>query len=111
MTFETPWMLALPVLAVPPALALYVLSERRAARRRAAFAADPVLASVLPRRARWRRHAPVALHGFALTALLVALARPQATVQKPVEQATVVVATDRSGSMLATDVAPSRLDA
>ena len=44
-----------------------------------------------------------------MTGLIVALARPQVTVAVPVEQATVVITTDRSGSMLAKDVAPSRL--
>ena len=110
MTFQTPWLLVL-LLLVPVGIVLYLRSERRAARRRAAFAREPLLANVLPRRAGWRRHAPVALHGIAATALLVALARPQATVDVPVEQASVVVTTDRSGSMLAKDVAPSRLEA
>ena len=65
MTFQTPWLLAALAL-VPAGVALYVLSERRAQRRRAAFASDPLLANVLPRRASWRRHAPVALHGVAI---------------------------------------------
>jgi Ca-activated chloride channel family protein len=51
------------------------------------------------------------LYGVAATALLVALARPQTTVAVPVEQATVVLATDVSGSMLSRDVAPDRLTA
>src|SRR5689334_3311012 len=110
MTFQTPWLLAL-LLLVPVGVVLYVRSERRAARRRRSFASKPLLASVLPRRAGWRRHAPVALHGVAVTALLVALARPQTMVDKPVEQASVVVTTDRSGSMLSKDVAPTRLEA
>jgi len=65
--------------------------------------------AVAPRRPRWRRHVPVAVLGLAVAALIVALARPQVTVAVPVEQATVVITTDRSGSMLAKDVAPSRL--
>jgi Ca-activated chloride channel family protein len=48
-------------------------------------------------------------YGAALGALVVALARPQVSVAVPVEQATVIVVTDRSGSMLAQDVRPSRL--
>ena len=65
--------------------------------------------AVAPRRPRWRRHVPVAILGLAVAGLIVALARPQVTVAVPVEQATVVITTDRSGSMLAKDVAPSRL--
>jgi Ca-activated chloride channel family protein len=70
-----------------------------------------VRASALPRTPGWRRHAPIAVYGLALGALAVALARPETTVAVPTEQATVVLAIDRSGSMRATDVSPSRLAA
>ena len=43
--------------------------------------------------------------------LALALARPHATVAVPVERASVVLVTDASRSMLATDVEPSRMDA
>ena len=43
--------------------------------------------SVVRRRAGWRRHAAIAGYGAALAALLVALAKPQATVAVPTEQA------------------------
>ena len=59
----------------------------------------------------WRRHLPAALFAAALAALAMALARPQATVAVPVEQASVLLVTDVSGSMQATDVEPTRLDA
>jgi Ca-activated chloride channel family protein len=48
---------------------------------------------------------------LALAALAVALARPEATIAVPSEQASVVLVTDHSGSMQASDVAPSRLAA
>jgi Ca-activated chloride channel family protein len=70
-----------------------------------------VRASALPRTPGWRRHAPVGLYGLALAALAVALARPEATIAVPAEQATIVLAIDRSGSMRATDVEPTRLKA
>ena len=108
MSFQSPWVLAALVL-VPVAFALYVRSERGNRPRRDAFVAPALAPAVAPLRPGWRRHAPVALQGLALTALVVALARPEATRAVPVEQATVVVATDRSGSMLADDVAPTRL--
>ena len=110
MTFAAPAFLV-ALAAVPVAVFLYVLLERRQRRAREAFATVQTLPAVAPRRARWRRHVPFAVHAAALTALLVALAKPQVTVAVPVEQAAVVVATDRSGSMLAKDVRPDRLTA
>ncbi len=80
----------------------------RAGARRAT-STPALLPSLTPRRPGWRRHAPLVVYALALAALVVALARPETTRAVAVEQATVVVATDRSGSMLANDVAPSRL--
>ena len=108
MTFGTPWVLAALAL-LPVAAFLYVRSERARRRGRDALVEPALIDAVSPHRPGWRRHAPVALQGLALAALVVALARPETTRAVPVEQATVVVATDRSGSMLAEDVAPTRL--
>jgi Ca-activated chloride channel homolog len=108
MSFEQP--LYLVGLALLPLLAIaYVAHERHRQRGQEAFATASLLVSVAPRRPGWRRHAPLLLYGLALAALLVALGRPQATVAVPVERASIMLATDHSGSMQATDVAPSRL--
>jgi Ca-activated chloride channel family protein len=66
-------------------------------------------ASVAPRRPRWRRHVPLLAFALAVGVLVVAAARPQKTVAVPVEHAQIMLLTDVSGSMLATDVAPTRL--
>ena len=93
-----------------PLLALWYLGhERRGRSGREAFATPAMIPSVAPARPGWRRHLPVALYTLALAALIVALARPQTTVAVDAEQATVLLVTDQSGSMQATDVAPSRL--
>ena len=110
MTFEAPLFL-LGLALLPFAALAYAGRERRARVGRAAFAPAALLPSVVPRRAGWRRHVPIAGYGLAAAALIVALSRPQATLAIGLEQATVVVVTDRSGSMLATDVAPNRLRA
>ncbi|MCW3000411.1 MAG: von Willebrand factor type [Conexibacter sp.] len=110
MTFGTP--LALLALAVVPVLAYaYLARQRRQARIQAAFAAPLLAASHTPLRAGVRRHVPFAIYGLALVALLVAAARPQHSVAVPVERASIMLVTDVSGSMLATDVAPNRLAA
>ena len=108
MTFDEPLFL-LGLLLLPLGALAYMSRERRARAGREAFAPAALLPSVVPRRAGWRRHAPIAGYGLAAAALVIALSRPQATLAVGLEQATVVVVTDRSGSMLATDVTPSRL--
>ena len=108
MSFASPFLLA-GLALVPLLVGLYVRAERGRGRRTAAFAAPHLMDAVAPRRPRWRRHLPAAALGLAAAGLIVALARPQVTVAVSAEQATVVITTDRSGSMLAEDVAPSRL--
>jgi Ca-activated chloride channel homolog len=110
MSFQAPLFL-FGMAAVPLALAALALARRRPARYAVRFPALPTLAAVAPRRGTWRRIVPTALLCLALAALALALARPEATVAVPVERASVVLVTDTSGSMNATDVEPSRLDA
>ena len=108
MSFGEPLVLV-ALAALPLLLGLYVLGERGLRRSRDAFALPAVAASVTARRSGWRRHAPATIYALALAALVVAMARPERTVAVPIEQASVLLVTDRSGSMMATDVAPTRL--
>ena len=108
MSFQSPFLL-LTLLALPVAVLLYRAHSRRAERAAAAFANPALLASVAPHRPGWRRHAPYGLYAVALAGLALALARPEITVAVPDERASIVLATDVSGSMQATDVPPSRL--
>ena len=108
MSFQAPLLLA-GLLLVPLALAAYVAAQRRRRRFAVQYPAVDVLAGVAGRS--WGRHLPALLGLLALAALLVALGRPQHTVAAERREATVVLVTDTSGSMLATDVRPSRLSA
>jgi Ca-activated chloride channel family protein len=110
MTFQAPIFLA-GLVAIPLALAALALARRRPARYVVRFPALPTLQAVMPRTPRWRRAVPTALLCLALAGLVTALARPEATVAVPVEKASVVLVTDTSGSMNATDVSPTRLAA
>jgi Ca-activated chloride channel family protein len=59
----------------------------------------------------FRRHIPAVLFLIGLTFLLVAVARPQMTVSLPRVEGTVILAFDVSGSMAATDLEPTRMEA
>lgn len=58
-----------------------------------------------------RRHLPPLLFLLGLTLLLFSLARPEAVVSLPRLEGTVILAFDVSGSMAATDLQPTRIDA
>ncbi len=99
------------LLLVPAALAAYVLLQQRRPKDVVRFTNLDLLESVVERSPRWRRHVPAALFLLAMTALLGGLARPQATVKVPREEATIVLIIDVSGSMKADDVRPDRIRA
>lgn len=110
MTFLAP-LLLFGLLLIPALIGLYVLVQRRRARYAVRFTNIDLLANLAPRRPAWRRHVPAAIYLAAVSLLVLGLARPTMVVAVPREDATVVLAIDVSGSMKATDVAPSRLDA
>jgi Ca-activated chloride channel family protein len=58
-----------------------------------------------------RRHIPAAFFLVGLTLLLFSLARPQTVVSLPRVEGTVMLAFDVSGSMSATDMQPTRMEA
>jgi Ca-activated chloride channel family protein len=104
--------LALLVLfAVPLALLAHVAAGRRRRRYPVRFPALATLAAVAAPEPRWSRHLPFALFALSLAALAISLARPEKTIQVPVERASVVLVTDVSRSMAAKDVSPTRLAA
>jgi Ca-activated chloride channel family protein len=109
MTFLWPLGL-LALLVVPLAAAAYWIVDRRPSKYALAFPNLDVLAAVVESGG-WRRRIPPALFLLALVAAGIALARPQLDVMVDREQATIVLAVDSSGSMLAEDVRPSRLSA
>ncbi len=110
MGFDRP--LALLSLALLPALlAGYVLARRRGPRHAVRYTNVDVLREVVPRSPARREWAVAALVLLVVGLLCVALARPRVDRVRPVENATVVLVVDTSRSMLASDIAPSRLEA
>jgi Ca-activated chloride channel homolog len=110
MSFSAPlWLLALTL--VPLGLAAYLLSRRRARRYAIRFTAMSTLREAVASAPSWDRHLPAALGLAAVAVLAVALARPHVTYRAPVNEASLMLVTDHSGSMAANDVTPSRLAA
>jgi Ca-activated chloride channel family protein len=110
MTFGSPLAL-LGLLVVPAIVVLLVIGERRRKAQGARFGTPALVAAAAPAPRRIRRLLPFVLALVALSALIVGVARPRATLSVPGREATVILALDTSRSMAATDVQPSRLAA
>ena len=114
MSFIWPPLLLL-LLAIPVGGGVYVDASERRARGRRRLRARPARAA----RPAARRRAPRAASGAAapggllawLTVLVLSLARPQSVIGVPRFEGTVILAFDVSGSMAATDVEPTRMEA
>lgn len=106
------WPEALWALALWPVLvALYLWSLVRKRRHALQYAHLGLVKQAMGQGPSWRRHLPPALLALAVLALLLACARPTATITLPSPQQTLLLAMDVSGSMRATDVKPNRLEA
>jgi len=110
LSFQAPLFL-IGFVAIPLALLALWAARRRPAKYVIRFPATATLSAVVGRTGRARKIIPPALLALSLAGLVTALARPEATIAVPVERASVMLVTDTSGSMNATDVAPSRLAA
>lgn len=97
------------LLALPLLVGLYVLLLRRKKKMAVRYASLSIVKEAMGTGSQIRRHIPPALFLLAITALLLAAARPVAVVTLPSNQQTIILAMDVSGSMRATDVQPNRL--
>ncbi len=110
MTFIWPGMLFL-LFAVPLLVLFYILIQQRHRQLVKAYGSLGVVRAENGRGLGWRRHVPTAFFLLSLTALIVGLARPRAQVSLPRLEGTVILLFDVSGSMAATDIQPTRLEA
>ena len=110
MAFTWPGMLFL-LLLVPVLAGLYLAVRRRRQQQAAGFAGPWAAGNAPAAPLTRRRWVVLALFLAGLTALLAALARPQAVVSLPRVEGTVILAFDVSDSMAADDLQPTRLEA
>lgn len=110
MSFIWPVML-LTLGLIPLGMAVYYRIERGRRGRLAAYGGPLAAQGTARGSARLRRHVPPALLVLGLIFMSVALARPQAVISLPRPEGMVILAFDVSGSMGATDLKPTRMDA
>jgi len=104
------WPSALLLLVVVAGLAV-LLAQRRRNRYALRYANLSLVREAIGKGPGWRRHVPPTLFILALAFMAVAVARPQAVVAVPSQEGTVILAIDVSGSMLAEDMKPNRMEA
>ncbi|CAN5489305.1 hypothetical protein BH11PSE9_BH11PSE9_33260 [soil metagenome] len=108
MTFVWPEMLW-ALVAIPLMILAYVWLLRRRKKTTLRYANLSLVKEAMGKRGAWRRHVPPVLMLIAISALLLAAARPAAIITLPSQQETIVLAIDVSGSMRAADVLPNRM--
>jgi Ca-activated chloride channel homolog len=108
MTFMWPTLLWL-LLAVPVLVVVYWWLLRRKKKASLRFASLSIVREAMDAGPSFRRHIPPILFLLAITMMLLAASRPFAVVTLPMQQETIMLAMDVSGSMRATDVLPTRM--
>ena len=112
MTFAHPYYLLLLLLIIP--IVVYYVLRQHTLTAEIRFSSLAPFANAKKTYKHYLRHLPFVLHMLALTALIVALARPQKSdswSNKTTEGIDIVMSLDISSSMLAEDLRPNRLDA
>lgn len=97
------------LLALPLLVLLYWWLQRRRKQTALRYANLSIVREAMGRGPGWRRHVPPLLFLLAIAAMLLAAARPMASITLPSTQQTIILAMDVSGSMRAEDVQPNRL--
>lgn len=108
--FEWPAALYL-LLVLPVLIGIYVFMQMRRRQYAVRYASVSLLAEAVGKGPGIRRHVPAMVYLAAVTAMILALARPQGILDTPYATGTVVLAIDVSGSMFAEDVHPNRMEA
>lgn len=107
-TFIWPQFLWL-LLALPLLVLIYWWILRRRRHTALRYASLSIVREAMGKGPGWRRHIPPVLLLFAFAAMLLASARPMASIALPSQEQTIILAMDVSGSMRAEDVEPNRL--
>jgi Ca-activated chloride channel family protein len=99
------------VLVVPALIAAYIWAQRRRQKYALRYASLSLVREALGSGPGRKRHIPPALFLVALFFMTIGTSRPETVVVVPVQEGTVILTLDVSGSMLAEDLAPNRMEA
>lgn len=99
------------LLLLPLAVGLYLLVLHRRKKAAVRYGNFGMLKQALGRSGRFKRHIPPLLFLGALSFMLLAVAKPTAVLTVASHKSTVILSMDVSGSMRASDVKPSRVEA
>ena len=99
------------LLLIPLLVAAYIWILRWRRRFAVRYSSLSLVREALVEQSWLRRHLPFVLFLLALASLIIALARPTATVWIPSNRSTIILALDVSRSMCSTDIPPNRLEA
>ena len=103
--------LLLTLFCVPLLILLYFRLQARRRRFAARYGSLGLVHDALGRGIGLRRHVPAMVFLLGITILIFSLARPKATVSVPKIEGTVILTFDVSGSMVANDLQPTRMEA
>jgi Ca-activated chloride channel family protein len=98
-------------LLIPAVVGAYVAAMRGRAKASVVYPTLDLARAAASAGRPWRRHIPAAAYLLTLCAIIFAVARPVWPIPVPDNQAAVMLSIDVSGSMIATDVWPSRMEA
>jgi len=110
MSFIWPVMLFV-LLSIPLLVVWYIRRQRRRSLLATRYGSMGILQSTTGRKLGVQRHIPSLFFLIALFILIIGSARPESVVSLPRLSGTVILAFDVSGSMAATDLKPTRMDA
>jgi Ca-activated chloride channel family protein len=110
MSFLWPGLLWL-LLLIPVLIVVYLLILRRRQKYALRYSSLSLVKEAMKSGPGFRRHISPLLFLIALTVMVLALARPVATITLPSQQGTIILTFDVSGSMRADDIKPNRLEA
>jgi Ca-activated chloride channel family protein len=111
MTFIWPTMLFFALLLIPLLVAFYLVLQRRRRKFTSKYGNFGLMQQASGKGIGLWRHIPPILFLASISILMLALARPQTEISLPRIEGTVILAFDVSGSMAATDLQPTRMEA